>query len=86
MREIYRKSIPIDACTTISSASRKFGGTVQLLNNHKIRHPENFPKPVARFGTTTLYVENELEAYYKTVLWRYADAAINKMYGGLDNV
>lgn len=82
MGDIYRPKVAVGACTTMCDKSIELGGSSKLLQRHKNRGTVGFPKPVAHFGTTILYVEAELDAFYQSVMWRQADASIAKHAGG----
>ena len=79
MIEIYRRGVPVDACSTLIEAGKRLGGGKNLLHNHKDRRADGFPNPVAKFGPCTLYVFAELEAFYNSVLWRQGDKAIKEL-------
>ena len=81
MPDIYRPKVSVGSCTTIAEKSVALGGSPDLLQKHKERGTAGFPKPVARFGRSVLYVEAELDAFYKSVMWRQTDAALARMTG-----
>lgn len=85
MIKIYRKGIPVDKCTTLQQASLNLGGSADLLKKHKQADTPGFPKMVAQFGGSYLYVEAELEAFYNSVLWRRSDKYINQLEGEISN-
>jgi hypothetical protein len=82
MPDIYRPSVPVGECTTLVEASEKMKCSSTMLIQHRRRGTEGFPNPVARFGRSILYVESELEAFYKTMCWRQADKSIQELIGG----
>lgn len=81
MPTIYRPKVSVGACTTLAEKSVALGGQPDLLRNHKKRSTVGFPKVVARFGNAELYVEAELDAFYKSVMWRQSDAALARHAG-----
>lgn len=81
MSEIHRPGVTVGACTTLSEAGLRLGGSKNLLDNHKRSGTAGFPKPVAKFGAAELYVMSEMEAFHKTVLWRQADRSYNELTG-----
>lgn len=81
MPEIYRHGVRIDACTTITEKSTALGGCPDLLRAHRRRGTVGFPSAVARVGNSTLYVDAELDAFYKSVVWRQADRSLAERLG-----
>ena len=81
MPNIYRGKVSVAACTTLTEKSVALGGKPDLLRNHERRGTKGFPKPVARFGNAILYVDAELDAFYKSVMWRHSDAALQRYAG-----
>lgn len=79
MPDVYRHGIHIDACTTIAEKSTALGGCPDLLRAHRRRATVGFPRAVARVGNATLYVDAELDAFYKSVMWRQADRALAEL-------
>lgn len=82
MPDIYRPKVSVGACTTLAEKSVALGGKHDLLRWHKNNETAGFPRPVARFGNAILYVEAELDAFYKSVMWRQSDAALDRLTGG----
>lgn len=81
MRNIYRPSVPVGSCTTLSEKSIELGGTARMLHMHRHRRTDGFPKPVAHIGGALLFVDAELDAFYQSVMWRQADRAISELTG-----
>ena len=81
MREVYRPGVTAGACTTMIDKSRELGGNDRLLDKHMRAGTHGFPKPVAKFGRTLIFVDKELDAFYKSVMWRQADKSINELTG-----
>lgn len=78
---VYRPKVNVGACTTLTDKSAALGGQPDLLRNHKKRGTVGFPKVVAKFGTIELYVDAELDAFYKSVMWRQSDASLARYAG-----
>lgn len=81
MPTIYRPKVSVGACTTLAEKSVELGGHPDLLRNHARKQTAGFPKKVARFGNAILYVDAELDAFYKSVMWRQTDAALDRHAG-----
>lgn len=73
MPDIHRGKVSVGSCTTLAEKSVALGGKIDMLRWHKNNGTAGFPKIVARFGNAELYVERELDAFYKSVMWRQAD-------------
>ncbi len=83
MPDIYRPSVPVGACTTLFEKSIELGGSAVMLRHHKRRKTAGFPSPVARFGAAILYVDAELDAFYKSIQWKQADRSIKELTGDI---
>jgi hypothetical protein len=81
MNKVFRPSVPVGSCTTLSEKSVELGGTSRMLHQHRQRGADGFPKPVAHIGGVLLFVDAELDAFYQSVIWRQADRAINELTG-----
>ncbi len=77
MPRIYRPDVKVGSCITLAEMSIELGGTASMLRMHQ--KSSNFPKMVAVFGHAHLYVKTELDAFYKTVLWRQADRSVKEL-------
>lgn len=84
MDEIARSKVPVGACTTLAEASRRMGMDASALKYHKRTAGSSFPRMVARFGRSELYVYDELLAYHRSVMWRQADKHIKELMEGGD--
>jgi hypothetical protein len=84
---IYRKGIPVEALATMKQVSMELGSdTGGMLSVSKCRNKDKFPKPVAVFGRSVLYVREELEAYYQQSVWNRTDRYIKEATGELDDM
>ena len=81
MREVFRPGVSVGACTTLIDKSRELGGNDRLLDKHMRAGTIGFPKPVAQFGRTMIFVDKELDAFYQSVMWRQADRSIAELTG-----
>lgn len=81
MNAVYRTQVKVGDCITLTDKSVALGGHEDLLRNHKRNNSTGFPRPVAQFGKSVLYVESELDAFYESVMWRSSNAAIDRYMG-----
>lgn len=84
MPDIYRPLVKVGSCITLTEMSIKLGGTKDMLRKHEIKGAKGFPKTVARFGNAHLYVEAELDAFYKSMLWRQGDRSYAELTGDIE--